>query len=219
MDKNKSHVVLVLDRSGSMQSCREDSEGGVNAFIKEQQKLPGNVSMSIYQFDTDVELVCDTKPVSEVEDYKLEPRGMTALFDAIGRAIRDTGVQLAAMKEEDRPALVTVMIVTDGGENASREYTQSLIKSMIEDQKNVYSWQFSFLGANQDAFLTGGSLGIDQGDIANYTTAKSGKAFAGMSGKFARMHAASMNANTAEERTSALRSVSAYTDVEREEMS
>lgn len=219
MDAKKSHVTLVLDRSGSMSSCKTDTEGGVNEFINEQKNQEGEVSVSILEFDTELDYVCENIPAKEVGKYTLEPRGMTALLDAIGKAVNDTGKYLAGLPEEQRPALVTIMIVTDGHENSSREFNTKTIKDMIEHQQEKYNWQFSYLGANQDAFLVGGQLGFNAGDIANYDVGKSASAFKGMAGKFGRMHTASVHAKDEKERASVLRTVSAYTDEERSEMS
>jgi hypothetical protein len=121
------------------------------------------------------------------------PRGYTALLDAIGRSVNETGESLASMPESERPGLVTVMIVTDGGENSSKEFTNQKVREMIEHQTNVYSWKFSFLGANQDAFSTAGGLGINPSGVANYTTANSMAAFQSMSNNALRMRQATMD--------------------------
>ena len=110
--------------------------------------------------------------MSQVPVYKLEPSGSTALLDAAGRAINETGARLAAMDESQRPGLVVVVIVTDGHENASREINRAQIRQMIEHQQSVYRWQFTFLAANQDAFAEGESLGIAADGIAQFTAGK-----------------------------------------------
>ena len=88
------------------------------------------------------------------------PRGSTALLDAVGRAINETGDRLAKTPEQDRPGLVVFVIVTDGQENSSKEFSKARIKEMIDEQQKKYNWQFTFLGANQDAFAEAGGIGI-----------------------------------------------------------
>lgn len=187
MRSDLTDVTVVIDRSGSMESCRDDAEGGLNAFIADQAKLPGECLVSLVQFDTVYEWVHKGVPAGKVPKYTLHPRGGTALLDAVGQAINETGERLSAMPEEQRPGLVAIVIVTDGHENSSREFRREQIKEMIERQQGEYSWQFTFLGANQDAFAEAGSLGIRSMDAATYSTAKSSEAFSALGGKFGRM--------------------------------
>jgi hypothetical protein len=190
MRNDLSDVTVVLDRSGSMASCRDDAEGGLNTFVEEQKKHTGETLFTLVQFDTDYEFVHKGKPVREVGPCELVPRGATALLDAVGRAIVETGERLAAMPEPERPGLVVFVILTDGQENSSKEYTKSKIKEMIERQQNVYSWQFTFLGANQDAFSEAQSLGIYAAAAANFIPKRSKEAFLAASANVHRMRAA-----------------------------
>ena len=187
MRNDLSDVTVVLDRSGSMASCRDDAEGGLNTFIEEQKKHPGETLFTLVQFDTEYEFVHKGKPIREVGPCQLVPRGMTALLDAVGRAIAETGERLAAMPEPDRPGLVVFVIVTDGQENSSKEYTKPQIKEMIERQQNDYKWQFSFLGANQDAFAEAGGIGIALDGTANYKPRRAKEAFFAASANVGRM--------------------------------
>jgi len=218
MNKNKSHVVLVLDRSGSMQSCKTDTEGGVNSFIEEQAKPEGEVTISIVQFDNVYEYVCKNIQISEVKPYKLVPRGSTALLDAVGMAVVETGEYLAGLEESDRPGLVTIMIVTDGLENSSKEYTNESVKKLIEEQQEKYNWQFSYLGANQDAFKVGGLMGLKAGDIGNYSEENTSGAIRAMSGKFGRMRSAVATSTSEADAVVQISAVSSYTDEERKDM-
>lgn len=161
MRKDLTEIVLVIDRSGSMNSCQDDAEGGINTFIKEQKECVGEANLTLVQFDTEYEVVHNGTPIKDVGKYMLHPRGMTALFDATGRAINTVGERLQKMNEQDRPGCVIVVIVTDGQENASTEFKKSQIKEMIERQKNVYNWQFTFLGADADAFTEAVDMGIN----------------------------------------------------------
>ena len=160
MNPELTDITLVVDRSGSMSSIRSDAEGGVNEFIKSQAKLPGEATLSLIQFDTEYQFVHRGVPIDKVRPYKLKPRGATALLDAVGRAINDAGARLARMNPDDRPGLVVFVIMTDGMENSSVEFTKSKIKDMIEHQESKYNWQFVFLGADQDVFAEAESIGI-----------------------------------------------------------
>lgn len=187
MRTDLTDITVVLDRSGSMASCRADAEGGLNTFIDKQKKEPGSAIFTLVQFDDKYDFVHRGIPISEVPKCTLEPRGSTALLDAVGKAIAETGQRLKAMPENQRPGLVVFVIVTDGGENSSVEYRKDQIKQMIALQQNVYKWQFTFLGANQDAFAEAGSLAIHTAGIANYEACRSPQAFAAAGSNVARM--------------------------------
>lgn len=196
MRTDLTDITIVMDRSGSMSSIRDDAEGGLNSFIEEQKQQPGDATFTLVQFDTEYEFVHKAVPISSVPRCDLRPRGNTALLDAVGRAITETGERLSATKEEDRPGLVVFVILTDGMENSSREFSRDKIKEMIEHQQTNYNWKFVFLAANQDAFATGGAMGICRGTSTNYraektsagivlTSAKLAKARTDMSGGLA----------------------------------
>lgn len=169
MNKNLTDITLVVDRSGSMDQVKDEANKGIAAFIAEQKSAPGEALFSLLQFDTTPEWVYQGKPIQEVKEYRLDPRGMTALLDSIGKAINNTGNRLSAMPEDERPGLVIIAIITDGLENASQEFTKARIKEMIEHQQSKYNWQFIYLGANQDAFAEAYSIGIDSQSTAQYT--------------------------------------------------
>ena len=172
MRTDLTDITLVIDRSGSMQSIRTDAEGGINSFIEQQKQEPGEANVTLVQFDTDYEFVHSGVPVKQIPVFTLVPRGSTALLDAVGRAVNETGARLAAVDESQRPGLVVFVIVTDGQENSSREFTRDQIRKMVEHQQSAYKWQFTFLAANQDAFAAGGSMGIAQDGIAAYSMGK-----------------------------------------------
>ena len=172
MRTDLTDITMVVDRSGSMESIKSDAEGGINSFIDQQKQEPGEALLTLVQFDTEYEFVHSGVPVKQIPAFTLVPRGSTALLDAVGRAINETGARLAAMAESQRPALVVFVIVTDGAENSSREFTRDQIRTMVEHQQSAYKWQFTFLAANQDAFAAGGSMGIAQDGIAAYSLGK-----------------------------------------------
>jgi uncharacterized protein YegL len=186
MNTNLTEIVLVVDRSGSMSSCRDEAENGINHFVEEQKKLEGEANLTLVQFDNEYEFLHEGTAINDVDKYTLIPRGMTALLDATGRAIAETGARLAEMDEADRPGLVAFVIVTDGQENASKEYDIDRIKEMVEEQETKYNWQFTFLGAGVDAFKGGSIMGFS-GAMANYDPSKTAMAYTASCSNLSRM--------------------------------
>jgi len=166
--ENSTEIVFVVDRSGSMSSIAADMRGGFDAFLAEQKKVPGECRVSLTRFDDQYEVVYEGRSLAEVPPLDLQPRGSTALLDAVGRTIDAVGARLAAMPEHERPSKVLFVIITDGAENASREYNRRRVFEMITTQRTKFSWDFVFLGANQDAFAVAEGLGIDRGMAMNY---------------------------------------------------
>ena len=159
-DPNLTHLYFLLDRSGSMQSIKDDTEGGFDAFIAEQRSQPGDCRVTLAQFDDQYEEVYRDVPVADVPPLSLSPRGSTALLDSIGRLLSEAGARLAALPEHERPGIVIVGIMTDGHENSSRELTHAQVKALIERQTSEYAWQFVYMGADQDAIEVGSSIGV-----------------------------------------------------------
>jgi von Willebrand factor type A domain-containing protein len=209
MRADLTDIILVVDRSGSMASVKEDAEGGVNAFIAKQAEEPGEALVTLLQFDTEYEFQYQGVPIHKAPRYELNPRGMTALLDAVGRAINETGERLAKMAEQDRPSLVVFVVMTDGQENSSQEFTKSQLKKMIERQQKEFNWHFTFLGANQDAFAEAGGMGINAAGVANYTAGKVAAAWQGTASKVARMRG---------QRSAGKTVTNEFTTEEREEM-
>jgi Mg-chelatase subunit ChlD len=163
--------VFILDRSGSMENCREDTIGGFNAFLREQKALGGTLSLIL--FDHEYTPLYDKKAICDVEPMTTDtfvPRGSTALLDAIGKTIKAI--------EADRTPIVAIL--TDGLENASNKFTKAHIKDLI-DQKTKEGWTFMYLGANQDAFQEAGALGIGPAGTLNYDSRRTGSAFQALS--------------------------------------
>jgi uncharacterized protein YegL len=198
MDKNYTHVVVVLDRSGSMNNCASDMEGGLRTLVAKQAGEPGKCTISLYRFDNVTDKVLDFADVKNVkpESLKLEPRGGTALYDALGLAIDETGLELAKLPESLRPGIVTFIVITDGGENASREYNSEQVKQKTNHQINTYNWDFVYLGANQDAFAIGHSIGIAKG--YNFDVGKTNVVFDSYSSKLSNVRCMSAQGFNAE---------------------
>jgi len=177
-DQNLTEIICVIDRSGSMGSIRHDAIGGFNTFLEDQKKVTVDKCLLTYtQFDNEYEVVHESKPIEDVpplDESTYEPRGSTALLDAIGRTIDDAGKRFAAMPEEKRPGAVVFVILTDGHENASRKYAHEKIMNMIQTQRDAYNWQFIFLAAGQDAIAAGTSLGIGAAFAANFAHSAKG---------------------------------------------
>jgi len=160
---NHTHILFILDRSGSMQSIHADVVGGFNAFLASQQSAEGTADLTLVQFDTRIETVLegvDIRAVSPFTHGDFEPRGSTALFDAMGSSMDALGRELAARREADRPENVVVAVMTDGEENASREYTFEQIQERIEHQRSYYNWEIVFLASELRTLNISRQMGV-----------------------------------------------------------
>jgi Mg-chelatase subunit ChlD len=171
MRHDLTDITIILDRSGSMQTVRTDTIGGYNAFIAAQAALPGEARISLVQFDHEYAVVyagVECAQVAPLTTDTFSPRGNTALLDAIGRTIHDTGNRFNALHEDERPGKVVVVIITDGEENASSKFTREQVLALITQQRERYQWEFVFLGANQDAIIAGAALGVPARSSLSY---------------------------------------------------
>jgi len=174
INEQLAFVTMVIDRSGSMASMGSEVAGGVNAFLDEQRKTDAEAGIITHVlltiFDNKYEVV-RSAPLGEhpaVTDDDVKPRGMTAMYDAIGSAIGDTVTELDRMKE--RPASVTVFILTDGEENASHRWHSGMVKAQIKAlEAQPHEWEFYFAAANQDAITAGSSnLGLNRSECLSF---------------------------------------------------
>jgi len=177
MNENLTELVFILDRSGSMSGLERDTIGGFNSMLEKQKKESGEAFVTTVLFDDKYKLLHDRndiKRVNAITEKEYYVRGSTALLDAIGITINNIGIALSDTNEEERPGKVLFVIITDGMENSSREFSYEKIKEMVEHQKSKYAWDFIFLGANIDAIMTAGSFGISADRAANFVSDSSG---------------------------------------------
>ena len=177
MKHDYTHLIIVLDASGSMSSIQDDIKGSFNEFLKKQREEPGKTVFDLFQFNDEVRRPVKSADLAKFHDdlmAKYNCSGCTALNDAVCIAIDTVGHTFADMEEAEHPEHVLCVIITDGMENASREYTSKDVKDRIEHQKTAYKWDFQFLAANQDAFATGESIGLDKSSCMNFVADAAG---------------------------------------------
>ena len=171
MKKGLTEIVFILDRSGSMGGLERDTIGGYNSMLERQKKEEGEAVLSTVLFDDKIEVLHDRKNLYDVKpitnsDYYV--RGCTALLDAVGRTIHHIGNVHKNMPADQRPEKTLFIITTDGMENASKEYTYSKVKKLVEEKKKKYHWEFVFLGANIDAVEVAGRFGVAKNRAVRY---------------------------------------------------
>ena len=170
-------MVFIIDKSGSMEGLEKDTIGGFNSMLKEQQAVEGEAIVTTVLFNNRYELLhdrIDIRAVSPLTEKNYTVGGNTALLDALGKTIRKIREVQEHTAEDYRAEKVLFTIITDGQENASREYSAESIKTRIERQKEKYGWEFVFFGANMDAVLEAGKLGISAEYAQNYRADASG---------------------------------------------
>ena len=171
MKKGLTELVFILDRSGSMSGLESDTIGGFNSVLTKQQTEEGSANITTVLFDDKYELLhdrCNIAKISKISEKEYFVRGTTALLDAIGKTIHKMGNVQKHATDDERAEKVMFVIITDGMENASVEYSYDQIKKMIDHQKKKYEWEFIFLGANIDAVETAARFGILEDRAANY---------------------------------------------------
>ena len=161
---NLTEVAFILDKSGSMSGLEKDTIGGFNSMLEQQKEERGECRITTVLFDHNYELLhdrIDVRAVAPITEREYRVGGSTALLDAIGRTINKIAATQKNTAKEYRADKVLFVIITDGEENSSREFSAHKVKKMIEQQKERYGWEFIFLGANIDAVETAGRFGID----------------------------------------------------------
>jgi uncharacterized protein YegL len=171
MKQNYTHLILVLDASGSMGHLQDATIEGINSLVEKQKAEPGELSTALYTFNQGVK---EVRKFETLNRTNYSPSGSTALLDAVCIAIHNEGETLAAKREEDRPDKVIVVVDTDGEENASSKYKLEDLQALVKVQKNQFNWQFVFLGANIDAFKEGSTYGFASHSTMQYDPTANG---------------------------------------------
>lgn len=176
MKENFTSVNVIIDQSGSMAHLTNDTIGGFNQFLSEQKQVEGEAVFTLCLFSTHYHVPHNFVKLAEVPnltDKLYHPAGGTALLDAIGTTVNQVSAKINAMPEEEKPSKVIFLIITDGEENSSREFTKEQIKNLVTTHQNN-NWNFVFMGANIDAISEGSSLGIASNNSMNYNASSVG---------------------------------------------
>ncbi|MCX6507760.1 MAG: VWA domain-containing protein [Actinobacteria bacterium] len=173
------HIYFVLDRSGSMQSIANDVIGGFNAYLKQQQADGNDAVMTLIQFDSQDrhEVIAAAQPIGKIKPLSkavFVPRGGTPLYDAMGQVLNEAISREAQLVGAEKPAESIVFVTfTDGEENDSREFSGETVLNLVKG-KEKDGWTFVYMGANQDAYATGGEMGVSQMNSSNFIADKQG---------------------------------------------
>lgn len=172
----RSEIACIVDRSGSMDTVRADAIGGFNAFVRAQREEPGEARLTLALFNHEYERPLEHVPLAEVPEMTeatYRPSGTTALHDAIGRTLHDLRARIEGLSAEDRPDSVVVAILTDGMENASRDYTSESVRTAVTACRDA-GWEFVFLAAGQDAVMSASRVGIAAADAMPFAANAAG---------------------------------------------
>jgi uncharacterized protein YegL len=174
---NATEVICLIDKSGSMETLRQETIDGLNTFIEEQQHDSSTCNFTLVQFNQQVSVSLLRQPMQSMrkltlQDYK--PWGYTALYDALGMTLNQSIKSLYMLPELEKPSKVLVTIITDGLENASRTYTKRAIQKLIQTLTEVNGWEFQFFGANIDAFAEAENIGLKRDKAESWNFDKGG---------------------------------------------
>lgn len=179
MKQEYTHITVILDRSGSMESIRDDVIGGFNTFLAEQQAAEGTATLTLVQFDTQnpYEVIANFQLIGTIAPLSREvyvPRASTPLLDAIGRGINDLDATLSGLSPEERPGKVIFLIVTDGQENSSREFRRAQIAQMITAREEKDKWQFVYISADLAAIEDARQYGMRDSHVMAFDKTSKG---------------------------------------------
>lgn len=178
MRSGYTHIAVVLDESGSMASLKRATIESLNKFVEEQRQVEGEATLTLIKFNDVVQPICHfqnlNSPLVTLTEDNYQPNKTTALYDAEGWTIEYTGKRLAEMLEDERPEKVIVVIVTDGLENASTDFSREQIEALIKHQEETYKWQFVFLASNQSATMSAQSMGMHTNSAMTYAPTPQG---------------------------------------------
>lgn len=170
----KTELILLVDRSGSMESIKANTEKAFNDFLEQQKKLPDQCNVTLIKFDDQYEKVYESKPIDKVGEVTIEPRGWTALLDALGKTINSVEQRFLSASAEESPDNVIFVVLSDGAENNSKEYDGPTIKKLIQDKTAIQNWKFVYFGTNQDAIGTATKLGFEASKALNFAATSEG---------------------------------------------
>lgn len=198
-----------------MESCKTATVDGFDEFVNKQKLAEGEATITVAQFDDEYEILYEDKDIQDVISIKdiYQPRGCTALFDAIGRTVKATKEALLMKSKSQQPDRVLCVVITDGYENASKEYGRDQIVKLVREQEEG-NWEFMFLGANMDAIATAADYGFKGSNAASYHTSNTGKAWDVLASGAA-CYRAACNAQLESIKSGA---VSMFTEEDREEL-
>ena len=174
---HSTELVFILDKSGSMHGLQQDTLGGYNGMLAKQRELDGECRITTVLFNHESSIVHDRAGLDHVRPMTIEqyqPSGYTALLDSIGMTINRIGTIQKNSPPQQRASKVMVVIITDGQENASWEFSLPHIRHMIERQQQRFGWEFIFLGANIDAIDVAASYGISAKNASTYVADSQG---------------------------------------------
>lgn len=170
---NTVDVIFIVDNSGSMSGLEKDTLGGFNSVLQQQKQLDADdqVFITTVLFNHQYRYLHQRKPLHEVSpltEKEYQVGGMTALLDVMGDSLSKIKNQIDLAEQVKGEHKVLCVVITDGEENASREYNHTQIKNLVESRQNKDQWEFLFLGANIDAFSVSASLGVSAQATAQY---------------------------------------------------
>ena len=171
---SRIELVMILDKSGSMHGLEADTIGGLNAMIEKEKKLGIDVRVTTVLFNDKMDRLYEHREIRSVRpltERTYETGGTTALLDAVG----DTILHMEQSGAADRQGTkVIVVIITDGMENASTEFTKAKVKELISDKQEKAGWDFIYLGANIDAAEEADAIGVRKANAVTYKNTSSG---------------------------------------------
>ena len=175
--KKYTHIIAILDKSGSMAPIIDDTIGGFNTFLEEQKSIKEDATLTLVQFNDKCETIYSDVPLKHAAPLTREtfvPKGWTSLNDALATVINQVGLKLASKPEHERPSKVMFLILTDGAENTSKEFGGehglAKLSGMIKHQSEKYSWNFTFLGANLDSQKVAIKYNISAANSINFSS-------------------------------------------------
>jgi hypothetical protein len=170
-------LTFVLDESGSMHSVRDDTEGGLRAFLDTQKEVDGNTLVTLVRFSNDVSTVYSRVLLADVPDHRMRPTARTALLDAIGSTIAQTQAAIIGLPLAEQPDEVVFVVLTDGRENESKDWNLQNVRDIVKEVRKL-GWVVYFLGAEENAIQVATNMGMDPGTASSYASSNTGHTIA-----------------------------------------